>query len=99
MPSKRKLDEPKDDLLNLIKKMKETEDQIIIPVNSFTSKDKYEVSIKKNDFKTFSCTCGNKFKIRKRNKCKHISFVKPIINIVKQNNKYSNLQILENLEI
>ncbi len=98
MPSKRNRDEPKDDLLNLIKKMKETEDQIIIPVNSFTSNDKYDVSIKKNDFKTFSCTCGNKFKIS-RDKCKHISFVKPIINIVIQNNKYSNLQTLENLEI
>lgn len=52
--------------------------QLIIPINSFSSNSVYNVSIfyvkNLNKYK-MNCSCGEKFNIGKRKKCKHINNV------------------------
>lgn len=54
-----------------------------IPIKSFTSEDIYYISILYNKYNNkleFNCTCGLKFNIRYRSKCKHISEVTKKLN-------------------
>jgi len=57
-----------------------------IPIKSFTSEDIYYISILYNKYNKleFNCTCGLKFNIRYRSKCKHIS------EVTKKLNEHSN---------
>ena len=48
-----------------------------IPIKSFSSNDIYYVTYENNKF---NCTCGLKFNLPLRNKCKHIKKVKKTYN-------------------
>jgi len=54
-----------------------------IPIKSFTSEDIYYISILYNKYNKkleFNCTCGLKFNIQYRTKCKHIAEIKKTLN-------------------
>ena len=61
-----------------------------IPVKSFTSNDTYYVTIfvNRNDQFDANCTCGLKFNVGVRNKCKHIAYcVSNLIDPMMKQNK------------
>jgi len=71
-----------------------------IPIKSFTSEEIYYISIlynKSNNKLEFNCTCGLKFNIRYRSKCKHISEVKKNLNEHSDSRKDEMNNILLNL--
>lgn len=68
-----------------------------IPIKSFTSEDIYYISILYNNKLEFNCTCGLKFNIRYRSKCKHISEVTKKLNEQSNSRKDEINNILLNL--
>jgi hypothetical protein len=71
-----------------------------IPIKSFTSDDVYYISILYNKHKKkleFICTCGLKFNIPQRTKCKHILEIKKTLNEQPDSKKDEINNILSNL--
>jgi hypothetical protein len=71
-----------------------------IPIKSSSSDDIYYISILYNKYKKkleFNCTCGLKYNIPLRNKCKHISEIKKILNETPVSKKDEINEILSNL--
>ena len=71
-----------------------------IPIKSFTSEDIYYISILYNKYNKkleFNCTCGLKFNIQYRTKCKHIAEIKKTLNEQPNSKKDEINNILLNL--
>jgi len=71
-----------------------------IAIKSFTSEDIYYISILHNKYNNkieLNCTCGLKFNVRNRSKCKHILEVKKILNEESETKKDEINNILLNL--
>jgi len=71
-----------------------------IPIKSFTSEDIYYINILYNKNKKkleFNCTCGLKFNIPQRTKCKHILEIKKTLNEQPDSKKDEINNILLNL--
>ena len=77
-----------------------TKNILAIPVSSETSESEYEVylNMSKENI-TCQCSCGMKFGIGLRNKCKHIShIIYSLVNKVSDNEELSQTKIAETLK-
>jgi len=87
----------------LSKDRKCLENTLIIPIQSMTTNDEYNIRIVlNNDTRDFDllCTCGMKFTGQIRTKCKHINYV--ILSLLEKRNQTSKLdkneQVIKQIE-